>query len=107
MCSIYWLHEINNKQIDNAKDMDVAMPMYNLIEYGDNYAKTSGSIWQYCRDELFTNNFSVINDVLDDPASASFISKQKITVVTLSAQYSSKLLQQLKTASKRTINWNK
>ena len=87
--------------------MDVAMPMYNLIEYGDNYSKTSGSIWQYYRDELFTKNFSVINDVLDDPASASFRSKQKITVVTLSAQYSAKLLQQLKTAFKRTINWNK
>ena len=87
--------------------MDVAMPMYNLIEYGDNYTKTSGSIWQYYRDELFTNNFSVINDVLDDPASASFRSKQKITVVTLSAQYSAKLLQQLKTAFKRTINRNK
>ena len=87
--------------------MDVAMPMYNLIEYGDNYTKTSGSIWQYYRDELFTNNFSVINDVLDDPASASFRSKQKITVVTLSAQYNAKLLQQLKTAFKRTINWNK
>ena len=98
------MHEINNKQIDNAKDMDVAMPMYNLIEYGDNYAKTFGSIWQYYRDELFTNNFSAINDVLDDPASASFRSKQKITVI---AQYSSKLLQQLKTAVKRTINWNK
>ena len=83
------------------------MPMYNLIEYGGNYAKTSRSIWQYYRDELFTNNFSVINDVLDDPASASFRSKQKITVVTLSAQYSSKLLQQLKAAFKRTINWNK
>ena len=25
--------------------------MYNLIEYSDNYAKTSGSLWQYCRDE--------------------------------------------------------
>ena len=26
------------------------MPMYNLIEYSDNYSKTSGSLWQYCKD---------------------------------------------------------
>ena len=44
------LSEINNTQIDNAKDIDIVMPMYNLIEYSDNYAKTSGSLWQYCKD---------------------------------------------------------
>ena len=32
--------EINNTQVDNAKDLDVVMPMYNLIEYSDNYSKT-------------------------------------------------------------------
>ena len=45
------ISEINNTQIDNAKDIDIVMPMYNLIEYSDNYAKTSGSLWQYFRDE--------------------------------------------------------
>ena len=44
------ISEINNTQIDNAKDIDiVTTPMYNLIEYSDNYAKTSGSLWQYCK----------------------------------------------------------
>ena len=33
--------EINNIEIDNAKDFDIVMPMYNLIEYSDNYSKTS------------------------------------------------------------------
>ena len=37
--------EINNTEIDNAKDIDILMPMYNLIEYSDNYSKTSGSLW--------------------------------------------------------------
>ena len=37
--------EINNTEIDNAKDIDIVMPMYNLIEYSDNYSKTSGSLW--------------------------------------------------------------
>ena len=45
------------------------MPMYNLIEYSDNYAKTSGSLWQYYRDEP--------NDNLAD--SETFKSKIKIT----------------------------
>ena len=34
------ISEINNAQIDNAKDIDIVMPMYNLIEYSDNYSKT-------------------------------------------------------------------
>ena len=36
---------INNANIDNAKDIDIVMPMYNLIEYSDSYSKTSGSLW--------------------------------------------------------------
>ena len=35
------ISEINNTQIDICKDIDIIMPMYNLIEYSDNYAKTS------------------------------------------------------------------
>ena len=42
---------INNVETDNCQDIDIIMPMYNLIEYSDNYAKTSGSLRQYCRDE--------------------------------------------------------
>ena len=50
----------DNKLIDNAEDLDVAMPMYNLIEYSKNYRKTTGSLWNYYRDELTddrNNNF--------------------------------------------------
>ena len=46
-----YISEINNIQIDHAKDTDVVMPMYNLVEYSNNYSKTSGSLWQYYRDE--------------------------------------------------------
>ena len=45
------ISSINNTQIDNAEYIDVVMPMYNLIEYSDNYTKTSGSLWQYYRDD--------------------------------------------------------
>ena len=41
---------LNISQIHNAKDTDVVMPMYNLIEYSDNYSKTLGSLRQYYRD---------------------------------------------------------
>ena len=40
-----WISEINNTQIDNAKHIDVIIPIYSLIEYSDNYWKTSGSLW--------------------------------------------------------------
>ena len=158
------ISRINNTEIDNAKDNDIVMPMYNLIEYSVNYSKTSGSLWQYYKDDP--------NDNLAD--SESFKSKIKITrktaangntkdveiivplkylsnfwrtlemplincevnllltwskdcvitsstgegkftitetklyvpVVTLSTQDNAKLLQQLKSGFKRTINWN-
>ena len=35
------ISEINNTQIDNAKDIDIVMPMFNLIEYNGNYVKTT------------------------------------------------------------------
>ena len=70
---------IYNMQIDNAKDIDIVMPMYNLIEYSDNYAKTTGSLWQYCKDIPARNaNDEIIvfdvNNVTD-----SFNFKAKIT----------------------------
>ena len=45
------ISRINNTDIDNAQDIDIVMPMYNLIEYNDNYSKTSGSLWQYYKDD--------------------------------------------------------
>ena len=68
------ISEINNTQIDNAKDIDIVMPIYNLIEYSDNYAKTTGSLWQYFRDELVDDDDD--DDIGD---SKSFKSKTKIT----------------------------
>ena len=40
------ISEIYNKEIYHAKNIDIVMPVYNLIEYSDNYSKTSGSLWQ-------------------------------------------------------------
>ena len=45
------IRRINNTDIDNAHDIDIVMPMYNLLEYSDNYSKTSGRLWQYYKDD--------------------------------------------------------
>ena len=49
------INNINNTQIDKEKDVDVVMLMFNLIEYSDDYSKTSESLWQYYRDDLNDN----------------------------------------------------
>ena len=53
--------EINETFIDEATHINITIPMYNLIEYSDNYSDTSGSLWQFKRDEI-TNNADVTND---------------------------------------------
>ena len=45
------IHRINNTEIHNAEDIDIAITMYNLIEYSDNYSKTFGILWQYYKDD--------------------------------------------------------
>ena len=155
---------INGRDIDNAQDIDIVMSMYNLIEYSDNYSKTSGSLWQYYKDdpnnnladsESFKSKIKITGktpadgntkDVeimvplkylsnfwrtLEMPlinyevnliltwskdcviANSTGEGKYKVTdtklyvrVVTLSTQDNVKLLQQLKSGFKRTINWN-
>ena len=73
------ISEINNTQVDNAKDIDILMPMYNLIEYRDNFSKTSGSLWQYCIDIPAVNNNGDIVEFYGPNATDSFNFKAKIT----------------------------
>ena len=65
------ISNMSNTQTDNARDID-AMSMYNFTEYIGNYSKTSGSLWQYCRNEPVVN-------------SNSFKSKIKMTEKTTAA----------------------
>ena len=73
------ISEINNTQEDNAKDIDIVMPMYNLIEYSDNYAKTSGSLCQYCKDIPARNNNNEITEFTGGNTTDSLNFKAKIT----------------------------
>ena len=54
--STKYLNHINNEHVDNADNLDIIMPIYNLIEYSDNYSDTSGSLWQIKRDERRVKN---------------------------------------------------
>ena len=56
------ISKINSTQVDNDKDIDIVMPMYNLIKYSDNYPKTSGGLWKYCKDRSAVNNNGNIVD---------------------------------------------
>ena len=47
--------EINGTRVDELKFINIIMPMYNLIEYSDNYSDTSGSLWFFKRDEINTD----------------------------------------------------
>ena len=70
---------INGELIEDANDLDIIIPMYNLLEYSKNYRKTIGSLYNYYRDELSDdaddNNFDNIKVVNSD----TFKYKNKIT----------------------------
>ena len=70
---------INGELIEDANDLDIVIPMYNLLEYSKNYRKTIGSLYNYYRDELSDdtdfNNFDNIKVV----NSNTFKYKNKIT----------------------------
>ena len=55
------------------------MPMYNLIEYSDNYSKTSGSLWQYCKDIPAVDNDNAIANFTENNLTDSFNFKVKMT----------------------------
>ena len=60
--------EINDKHVDTTENLDITMPMYNLIEYSDNYQDSSANLYQYKRDEPPDDN--AINDLTTDTSSS-------------------------------------
>ena len=52
--------EINETFVDKADFINITMPMYNLTEYSDNYSDTSGSLWQFKRDEIIMQMWLMI-----------------------------------------------
>ena len=85
--------EINDEHVDTAEELDIVMPMYNLIEYSDNYQSSSATLYQYKRDELpegdpipnlAVDNSSCFNykvELLGDPVVANNIARRNVKVV--------------------------
>ena len=85
--------EINDEHVHTAENLDIVMPMYNLIEYSDNYQDSSATRYQYKRDEppkadavadLTANNSSSFKykiNLLDNPVLDGVIAKRNVKVV--------------------------
>ena len=85
--------EINDEHVDTAENLDITMPMYNLIEYSDNYQDSSATLYQYKRDEppeanavadLTVNNSSSFKykvSLLGNPVLDRNITKRSVKVV--------------------------
>ena len=53
---------INDKHVEKAENLDIVMPMYNLLEYSDNYQNSTGRLYQFKRDEPPDDNADVANN---------------------------------------------
>ena len=84
--------EINDEHVDIAENLHIVMPMYNLIEYSDNYQDSSATLYQYKRDEppdALANNLTQNNsdsfkykvELLGDPVHAGGIAIRNVKVV--------------------------
>ena len=72
------ISKINNTRIDNAEYIDIVMPIYNLIEYSDNYLIKSGSLWQLCKEIPAINDNGTIVEFNGANATDSFNFNTKI-----------------------------
>ena len=99
--------EINDEHVDTAENLDITMPMYNLIEYSNNYQESSATLYQYKRDEppdgdpipnLAVDNSSSFKykvNLLGNPVLDGAIAKRSVKVV-VSLKYLSNFLRSLK-----------
>ena len=68
-----FISKSNSTLINNAEDLDIVMPMYNLLEYSQNYSMTSGSLWNYYRDKI-----DDVDDNASDGKSFEYKTKMKM-----------------------------
>ena len=79
------IQKINNTFIENAEDLDINIPMYNLLEYSDNCCMTSGTLWNYYRDEVNDDK----NEI--DNANSNRINHKK-TMPSKSFEYNTRII---------------
>ena len=89
--------EINDGHVDTAENLNIVMPMYNLIEYSDNYQDSSATLYQYKRDKPpanIANNLTYVNSksfdykvkLLGNPNHVGGIARLNVKIV-ISLQY--------------------
>ena len=78
------ISKINNTFIDNAENLDIVMPMCNLLEYSDNYSMISGGLWNYYRDE--------VNDDKNENDNINIRINNNKTITSKSLEYKTKLI---------------
>ena len=61
MCTSNCITKSDGTTIDDAEDLDLAMQMYNLLEYSSSYSDTTGSFWFYSKDEAINFNADIVN----------------------------------------------
>ena len=98
--------EISDEHVDTAENLDIVMPMYNLIEYSDNYQDSSATLYQYKRDEppeddtvadLTADNLSSFKykiNLLGNPVVANTVARRNVKVV-VSLKYLSNFFRSL------------
>ena len=101
--------EINDEYVDTAENLDITMPMYNLIEYSDNYQDSSAPLYQYKRDEppegdpipnLAVDNSSSFKykvELLGNPVLDGAIAKRNVNIV-VPLKYLSNFFRSLETS---------
>ena len=107
--------EINETFVDDAQHINIAMPMYNLIEYSDDYSDTSGSLWQFKRDEIEVevelslkwDKNCILSSEDGNSVFAITDAKLYVLIVTLLVEDNAKLSKLLGKRFKRPVYWNK
>ena len=69
--------QVSHEHIDSAHNLDIIMPMYNLIEYRDNYSHSSANLWKFKRDKQNMNNRNPANVTTTD----SWSFKYKLSLI--------------------------
>ena len=115
--------EINDEHVDTAENLEIVMPMYNLIEYSDNYQDSSATVYQYKRDEppegdpipdlavVNSSSFKYKVELLGDPVLDGVIAKRNVKVV-VPLKYLSNFFRSLETPLmnckiKLNVTWKK
>ena len=70
------ISKINDVLSDNAGDLDIVMPMYNLFEYNKNFSKTIGRLWNYYKDELNNPPRNIYN--ADPITNSAFLNTKQV-----------------------------